>query len=172
MIRQKQISRGPRLAIGIMWVYGTIMFQSGCNGTSGEQQGKFVVCGSETHGVDGQIEQVIFARQRNLQSGALGPKTEVLRFRIILRFDKIKLAGNTCNESHGIGTSTFQWTWKGTHLRTNKPFTKELLLQWNRETDLVSSGDAVANREDNSYIQIELASDTDQVLMTPVGNEQ
>ena len=172
MIFDNRIFLETPLLIWLLFTCGTMMFPFGCDRTSGEQQGRFIVSGSEAKGVEGQIEQVVFARQRDLTSGVLGPKKVVLRFKIIMRFKNIKLDGNTCSESHGNGTSTFLWKWKGTNLLSNKPFAKELLLEWNRKTDLVTVADSVVNRENTQHLQIELESDSDKILMTPIVDEE
>lgn len=115
---------------------------------SSAQRGKYVVSGStgssQPRGDEKMI--VVVGRQRVSSYQKPLPQQELLRLHIRADFSGLKMTGGGRADSHDTYVSTFRPFWSGTWKESGKPFEMELVVQWNRETDIVKIGESSFDR--------------------------
>lgn len=117
---------------------------------SSAQRGKYIVSGSS--GVPqpkgtGQIMTVV-GEVRVASYKEPMPQQELLVMDIHTDFSALKSTGGGggSEDSHDTYVSTFRKFWSGTWKESGVPFEMELIVRWNRETDIVEIGNSSFDR--------------------------
>lgn len=115
---------------------------------SSAQRGKYVVSGSS--GVPqpkgtGQIMTVV-GKVRMPSYKESMPQQVLLVLDIRTDFSAMKMTGGGGDDSDDTYVSTIRTFWSGTWKETGAPFEMELIVQWDRETDIVEIGKSSFDR--------------------------
>jgi hypothetical protein len=135
---------------------------------SSAQRGKYVISGSAASSQPrgkGQII-VVVGRQRVPSYQEPLPEQELLRLDIRVDFSGLKMTSGGRADSHDTYVSTFRPSWSGTWKESGKPFEMELVVQWNRETDIVKIGESSFDRSQSHEFLIRVKGVDQSIIAT------
>jgi len=143
---------------------------------SSAQRGKYVVSGSAgTPQPKGSGKIItVFGNVRIPSYRQSMPRQEWLRFDIHTDFSALKTTGGGGGgeDSHDTYVSTFRTFWSGNWKDSGKPFEMELIVRWDRETDIVEIGRLSFDRSKSHefVIQVIAADQTISAIQLDAGN--